>query len=206
MNKPKKHLLFQEDVNQTVESGFLVLQELECVCVSKGLVVLIAQQLKLNIIVLLDESSEGMIVEQLVVVWVLIEGDFLQILKSAEVMSDVINQRLEHGQLALNGRIVVLNCADFIEDFRNLFVETGIVEYDAVGLLSDQRTLYVVDQDGKTEWLLFLLAHWDSPTRPRHSGYRKALEYASGGPWCYSRFQPECRSRRIWWRPKYDTQ
>jgi len=68
MNKPKKHLLFQEDVNQTVESGFLVLQELECVCVSKGLVVLIAQQLKLNIIVLLDESSEGMIVEQLVVV------------------------------------------------------------------------------------------------------------------------------------------
>jgi len=66
-------------------------------------------------------------------------------------MSDVINQRLEHGQLALNGRIVVLNCADFIEDFRNLFVETGIVEYDAVGLLSDQRTLYVVDQDGKTE-------------------------------------------------------
>jgi hypothetical protein len=83
--------LFQEDIDQTIEGRLLILQELERVCVSEGFVVLVAEQLKLDVVVLLDESSQGVVVEQLIVIRVLVEGDFLEVLEGPKIVRDVVD-------------------------------------------------------------------------------------------------------------------
>ena len=83
--------MFQEDIDQTIEGRLLILQELERVCVSEGFVVLVAEQLKLDVVVLLDESSQGVVVEQLIVIRVLVEGDFLEVLEGPKIVRDVVD-------------------------------------------------------------------------------------------------------------------